>query len=356
MKYSARSSRTQGAALVVTLIVVVVLATVLVAFMQNTTMEKTSSRSSANYYTAQLAAESGLAMASSLMASNMNTDTFVVVANPQNQLFVGSGLGQKGGAFSYLPLFSSSPSAGTRPSPTVTAGVPKADLSGQTVSFTDVTLPGGSSTDSPNVSWVYLTGEVGGQVKTNARVAFWVEDLGGKLNLSTVGATGPDAKRPTGTNPSEIALWSLFSPGSSSDANNSVVGTLVAARSNMLTPATARLVNSNVTAALLPNLAANLGVDPDERDPVPYGFDYADQGKPKSNLNDLLSGGAQEVAQIISRNLPTFASSRAGGMLQQTYLNSLAATRCGLASKRYFLVPFSFQRALYSQHSLQITV
>ena len=49
-----------GAALVTTLIVVVVLALVAVVFMQNTTSDRMGSRSTVNYYRAQLAAEAGV--------------------------------------------------------------------------------------------------------------------------------------------------------------------------------------------------------------------------------------------------------------------------------------------------------
>jgi len=79
MKPPARQPAAEGAALVVTLIVVVALATVLVSFMQNTTMERSSSRSAANYYRAQLAAEAGLAEFMSQLGAAVASGEFTVL-------------------------------------------------------------------------------------------------------------------------------------------------------------------------------------------------------------------------------------------------------------------------------------
>ena len=71
-----------GAALVVTLIVCTVLAMVVVALMQNTGLDRASSRSIANQYRAQLAAESGLAEAMALIQSNAAGFTYVSGGEP----------------------------------------------------------------------------------------------------------------------------------------------------------------------------------------------------------------------------------------------------------------------------------
>jgi hypothetical protein len=328
------SSRDDGVALVVTVIVVAMLAVVGVALMQSVTADRAASRSVANYARAQLAAEAGAGMAGALLASQMTNDHFIVVANTNRQLFVGNGVTNPPTStdFSYVPAFSTVNSVTSAVTPIVSAGVPVTNppAGPNTTNFTFTNLPGGLSVTSPtNISWVYLTTtNAAGQTVTNARFAFWVEDLGGRLDLSVVGAKNagdPSARRPTGTNPAEIASWSVFNPNSTSDPGNAIATSLVSARSNLLTAATARLVNPSVTPDFLKDLAAGLRHDTNEPELIPFGFGYADQGKPKFDLNTNVTSGVASIASKVTANLPQFAANRAGGMAPATYLNYLAA-------------------------------
>lgn len=317
MKKTIDNKRTdRGAALVVTLIVCTVLAMVLVAMMQNTTLDRASSQSIANQFRAKLAADSGLAFASAAISTNSTNDTFIVVANSNRQLFVGNGI-PKNTTYSYIPIFSTAPSLSNPVAPIVTAGVPTTNVaSGQIFTFK---LSGGISVTSPPVAWVYLTNSDG---KTNARFAFWAEDLSGRLDLSVAGSatTATNASRPTGTNPAELGLSSLFTNPVHADQ-------LIAARSNLFTTATARLISSNVTTNMLADLAANLRYDTGEPEFIPFGLGYdADEGKPKFNLNtNLSSNSVAALAEIIGRNLPRFAATRAGAMPTNDYLMNIAA-------------------------------
>jgi len=166
----------QGVALITTMIVVAVLAVVAVAFMQSTTSDRFSSRSVVNYSRAKLAAEAGVAMASAILATNTTNDTFIVVANTNNQLFVGNGISNSAN-FSYVPLLSTLINVSDSVVPIVTGSTPSAAVSGGFQ--TNLTMPGGLSVTSPVVSWIYMTNTNGA---TNARFAFWVEDLSGKLD------------------------------------------------------------------------------------------------------------------------------------------------------------------------------
>jgi hypothetical protein len=300
----------QGVALVVTVIVVAVLAVVGVAFMQSTSIDRLSSRTVADYYRAQLAAEAGLAAAEVVLAGAMTNDTFIVVANTNNQLFVGNGIAGSTD-FSYTPAFSTSPNVTNPVAPIVTGGVPAATLGGGVV-FTNA-IPGGLSVTSPPVSWVYVTNAAG---VTNARFAYWVEDLGGKLDLSVVGTntTDPAARRPTGTNPSEIALWAVLdNTAVSAVASGGAGNALVAARSNLLTAATARVAEPLVTVDIMADLAAGLVHDTNEPMLIPFGFGYLDQGLPKYDLNTNITPlGVDSIAGIINSNLPNFIQ-RGGG-------------------------------------------
>ena len=326
-----RQKPERGAALVVTLIVLVVLAAIAVAFMQNTGLDRAGSRSAANFYRARLAADAAAAFAGGLLASQMTNDHFIVVANTNRQLFVGDGSNQPTGTFSYVPVLSTVISPTSTVTPIVTAAVPLVSFPDgpNTTNFVFDDLPGGLSvTSPPAISWVYLTTtDSAGQIITNARFAFWVEDLAGKLDLSVVGTTDTTVgRRPTGTNPAEIALWSVFNPAARSDVENAIAGDLVNARSNIFTAATARLVNPAVTTNMLADFAANLRHDTNEPEVIPFGFGYADQGKPKFDLNTNVSAsGAASIVSKVTANLPQFAAKRAGGMAPATYLNYLAA-------------------------------
>lgn len=318
----------QGVALVTTVIVVAVLAVVAVAFMQTTTVDRLSSRSVANYTRAKLVADAGLAVATAALATNTTNDTFIVVLNTNRQLFVGNGVGNSPGStdFVYVPLFSTVGSITSPVAAITTGGVPATNVAGGVLLTNQ--LPGGLSITSPPVSWVYLTDAQGA---TNGRFAYWVEDLGGKLDLSTVGTntSSPDARRPTGTNPAEIALWAALNNSAvSAPQSNQAGNDLVAARSNIITAATAVLVDTN-TRSILAELTANVRQDTNEPMLIPFGFGYTNQGEPKFNLNTNTNAAAvANLASIINRNLGGGAQSfgtRGGGLSAADYVNNIAA-------------------------------
>ena len=309
----------RGFALVATLMMIAVITGAAVAFFQSTRIERFVSRNYADLARAQLAAESGYALAAGLLRLTTTNDHFLVVQNPASrQLFIGNGSNQPVGTFLYQPLYSFA----SAPSNLVltnypSAGQPLYNAAAPTVVFTN-NLPGGVTATSPAVSWVNLTNASG---QTNARFAFWIEDLGGRLDLGVAGSTGTNAARPTGTNPAELALWSIFNPAAEADTNNVVVNSLTNNRRALLTPATARLVNASITPAMLSDLATGLIQDTNEPEIIPYGFGYADAGKLKVDLN---SAPAITLVDTISNNLPNFQVRR-GNLAATNYLNQIAA-------------------------------
>jgi hypothetical protein len=313
---------------VATLLMIAVITGAAVAFFQSTRIERFVSRNYADLARAQLAAESGYALAAALIRAGSTNDNFLVVQNTNRQLYFGNGTNQTApNTFAYLPLFSftNNPNEFTTNNSIVTDTNPTTNVSGS-ITFTN-TLPGGLTATSPAVSWVILTNSAG---RTNARFAFWVEDLSGRLDVSVAGSTGTNARRPTGTNPAELALWSLFNPNVTNDPDHPVVSSLVESRRAILTPATARLVNAAVTTNLLADLAANLIHDTNEPEIIPYGFGYADRGLPKYNLQTYgtnTTNGATNLLSIITNNLNSFGgfASRSGGMNGTRYLHALAA-------------------------------
>lgn len=83
MKTPAAIRQESGVALVTTVIVVAMLAVVAVALMQSTTIDRLSSRTSSNYFQAQLAAQAGLAEAMAAIAANSANFSYVTGAEPQ---------------------------------------------------------------------------------------------------------------------------------------------------------------------------------------------------------------------------------------------------------------------------------
>lgn len=166
--------RERGAALVVTLIVCTVLAMVVVALMQNTGLDRASSRSIANQYRAQLAAESGLAEAMALIQSNAAGFTYVSGGEPLlaggyrtyiRPRSVAGGVWQFSGDRVYLDSGTGGESA-------------------------DLLVAGTNAVDGVVVRAAYKTVSVTNNA-TN-RYAFWVDDGSGKQNLSWWGASGTD--------------------------------------------------------------------------------------------------------------------------------------------------------------------
>jgi hypothetical protein len=332
-----RSKAQSGVALVTTMIVVAVLAIVAVAFMQSTSTDRLSSRTSKNYMQARLTAEAGLAAAEATLARAMTNDTFIVVANSNRQLFVGNGISNSTN-FSYVPAFSAVSSLTSAVAPVVSAGVPSTNVptGPNSTNFIFTNMPGGyAATSPPSIAWVYMTSANG---TTNGRFAYWVEDLGGRLDLSVVGTntSSPDALRPTGTNPTEIALWALFESNAVSAAASGGAGNaLVAARSNITTAATARLVDATVSSNMMANLAVGLVHDTNEPALIPFGFGYTNQGTAKIDLNaNLTTGALGNLVAAMTNNLrsPTNAalgfgtSNRSGGMSGERYVHALAAS------------------------------
>jgi len=205
---------------------------------------------------------------------------------------------------------------------------------------TTIDLLGGQT--SPPVGWVYITQQKRLLGSTNevtspvARVAWFLEDLSGKIDAEQMGALS--GTRSTGTNPEEISLTSMTRTN----------GTLIFSGStNLMTNATNRklfftpglLANSSISGLtnsddlryfatglreFRPINKANMN---GMLDWIPCGIPvaiagsstnpYTDGGFSKLSLNQLIAlpypSNVQSIASVISNNLPNFASIRAGG-------------------------------------------
>ena len=104
-------------------------------------------------------------------------------------------------------------------------------------------------------------------------------------------------------------------------------------RNALLSSASARYANSNVSNTHLPLLCVGLVQDTNEPQVIPYGYGLPDAGQPKHDLVGIVAAGTNtsvaNLRSIIQRNLPGLTN-RAGALSitmsdPNAYLNNLAA-------------------------------
>jgi hypothetical protein len=216
---------------------------------------------------------------------------------------------------------------------------------------TTIELLGGQV--SPPVGWVYLTQRkrpAGSLIDVEtpvARVAWFTEDLAGKIDAERMG--GLSTSRLTGTNPEEICLTSLIRTNGATILPNTSLLTNVLNRKLFFTPGL--LANATVSGLTNPADLRYFASGLREFRPtntvggtngylswVPAGIpiaiqgnstnSYSSSGFSKANLNDYLglppSSALNDMTNLIRRNLPNFTN-RAGGMNGTNYALALAA-------------------------------
>jgi hypothetical protein len=242
-----RNHREHGVALITTVIVVAVLAVVAVAMMQSATVDRLSSRSTANAHRARLAAQSGAVMAQSFLLDqlrrypdsvtgwqNIGGGNLVGTNNEATVLYVRAQAGdtnkgarpaETNAVFLAQPLVSR---VGNTPELLRTNLVPMAsavsvlpysanDTGMVNINATNAyraePFVGSRSSTNPGspitaAQWIYLTKD-GLPASTNnpytARYAFWIEDESFKVNVNTAGA-GARGNTNMGTNAAGVRL------------------------------------------------------------------------------------------------------------------------------------------------------
>ncbi|MEO0454116.1 MAG: hypothetical protein AAFY98_08265 [Verrucomicrobiota bacterium] len=355
-----------GFALVSVLIVVAVLTIMCVAFMQSMRIDRLTARAYMNTVRAEMAVDAGIQEAIQLLTSDFTrNDQYIVY---QAELNDGSqimpytiiGLAQNGATNAATRTVQSFPliSNADPNNPII--------LSGATLpEYSDLQIGSGSNTETtvaepklpdallsnfgqittplgkPRTDWVDLQNADG---ITVSRFTFWIEDLQSKLDPSVVGnlAGGFHQRGLTIAEPSEIALYTLFDPSLAEDDPNSPQSdaqTVVDNREWFITPLSLPRILSNIDIEVDTSpfhlLYPGLGFESSAIPTIPRGFGYAEENRPKVALNDLLEDSAifpsaedrvERIASTIETNLPSFASTRSGGMNAETYLYQLAAS------------------------------
>jgi hypothetical protein len=366
--YSTR--RQDGFALVIALIMIALMAVIAVGVLTSVSRERITASSYSSRYQADLATQNGLQAAAKTLAAapfpspvptNFNTtvtgnDAFLVVRadgtaengiTPSYYYLAEPSTGANS-TITYYPLFSAStdpsdPSViqtqtinlGAPAAPAVPTPAPPAnssrndptaawDTAGQRLpklySWQQPASP--SPTPSgPSVKWVEMrdpqdTAPAPAHNLPYTRYAYWVEDLDGYLDAAQVGGQ----TRTNGTDPHEIAMFTVFDPADQTDPGNTAATTLINNRSLLLTVPTLQQVAATNPDVAGPNLAVRIGVDnnPGEQNLVPLGYGYGrnestqlGEGYPKMAINpvsQLRPNGNQigQFANVVNAAMPNF--------------------------------------------------
>jgi len=330
-----------------------------------TSIERKTARSFVDSERADLATRAGLENFRCILNADAANDDFIILhsslENPivENHdkaphLFLARGKSTATGySFRYIPLFS----ALSHPDSDSTLAPPKIEPlvgSHDKEWFDFNTL---SYQDKVRAAWLPIKDEKG---RTVARYAYWVEDLQGKIDPKIAGnengsattharltwpfpAPGLNPLTKSGAHPlDQIALYAV-NPSATEDQQDTVARKLIKNRGMMISPAST-LAAAGIPAPLTRDATGHLidpkaraaeesltaGLQPYKEQPlVPFadGINASAAGKPKLNLNKLLSIGGDpavnKMAAFISNALPRF-DDRKGGFPEK-YIETLAA-------------------------------
>jgi hypothetical protein len=280
---------------VITLVMVALLAIITIGVFTSVSLERVTAKSYNDRYQADLAAQNGLeAVKKTLVtspsallpspASATSTDTFLVVradgtpdanGNKPAYYYLAQPSTGTSPTITYYPLFSASadpavsgaqtntinlttPFAPAVPAPTSPADSSPSDPTAAWDAAKAQRVPKlypwqqpNPSPSGPSVKWVEMrdpqdTATAPAHNLPYARYAYWAEDLDGYLDASQVGGQ----PRTTGTNPQEIAMFTIFAPTQQSDPGNTAATNLINDRPLLFTVPTVQQL-----AATTPDVA-----------------------------------------------------------------------------------------------------
>ena len=354
--------------MVSTLIILSVLAIVAVALMQSVTTDRTSARSGADYYKAQLAADAGAAVGRGMLADLIRRypDSVTGWQNVGGSLVYGTdneatvlyaraqsgnpSLGASPAAFGpdvtllAQPLVSriganaSSVATNLLPLADVVSSVPfvvgtSVNINATNDSRTDPFVGSRSSTNPGGAlvapvtaaQWIYLTNASG---QTNARFAFWMEDESFKVNVN-IATNGPRGATSLGTNAGEARIDGAWGASSNSAIANANFADLAALRGNNPYP-----TNGNIPSPLTAMLATGIS-DASAAAEVKFlttthsaGLDLSRGGFPRFNLNSVTNGDKRTG---LNRIIAAITNTNASPLFGQRFYR-LANTPAGINS------------------------
>ena len=359
----------EGFALVVTLIMVVLAAVIVVVMLSSATLERATAKSGNDRYQAEVAVQNGLEAAKKVLIASPTAgatsitadDTFLVLRAEGRQAANSSG---NKDAYYYMakakpgnanidcyPLFAGgqqtpltinlTTNTVSKPAPpTAPFSNPAQETFGTTTKVYPQLLP---FHQPAYTQWQEIrdpndTATAPAHSLPYQRYTFWVEDVAGYVDASVAGNKnfGGKHQRTNGTNPNEIALFTLFDPAPPIDSGATLARNIIDNRPLLFTVPTLSQVapppsgQADVTQR---NMAVRVVPD-SEQALIPFGYGYGQEGTPKKNLNERLdklsSGGitsaslVSEIGAWIHQKMPPFET-RGGGMISQDYLDNTAA-------------------------------
>lgn len=325
-----------GLALPMTIIAVAGLTLLLVGLLTVLTLERKTARSYSNAARADLAVESGLAVALGTIAEIAKRDDSIVfrvedptqpqVAEPSRPLgfreqFFTYGAVYDNGNWRGLPLFSGSPEIDLGDSQ-IDAETLNPIIETYTIDIQQLGRLTEHDQNIPRAQWVDVpaTDPKG----YDMRYAFWIEDLSGRIDARAAGSL----PRGEGASSAEIDYATILQPIAEVPI---VPVSLTAARDKLRSSASIRpLFSSNTDEGK--RLEPYIYFFPEPTGPtpakvVPQGFGYADAGQPAPDLNELIDDkDIDGISSHIARNLPNFQSRKGGFPASEDYLKTLAAS------------------------------
>jgi hypothetical protein len=355
-------NQSSGFSLVVALVMVALMAVIAVGVFTVVSLERVTATSYSSRYQADLAAQNGLqAAAKTLVATPTGTtsitgkDTFLIVradgpadanGNKPAYYYLAQPSPSPSNSITYYPLFSAStdpsdpsviqtqtinlaaPAAPAVPTPAPPPNSNSTDPGAAWNAAGTQRLPAlytwaqpSPSPSGPSVQWVEMRDPQDPATPpahnlAYTRYAYWVEDLDGYLDASQVGGQ----PRTNGTDPHEIAMFTVFDSTSQTDPGTTAATTLTGNRSLLLTVPSLWQVAAITPDAAGPYLAVRLGVDnnPGEQNLVPLGYGYGrndttqlGEGYPKMAINPVSQFRPQgnqigQFATIVNTAMPNF--------------------------------------------------
>jgi len=356
---SQRTYPRRGFALVITLVMVALLAIITIGVFTSVSLERVTAKSYNDRYQADLAAQNGLEAFKKTLASPplgasaplTQSDTFLVVRVDGTQTnssgtkdayyYLAKPQGGTTNQIDYYPLFAGgAPATGLSinlsptPAPVVQTPVPPAapfpspgqDTAGnpypKLYPFQQPAYTQWQELHDPNDPAIAAPYNLPYQ-----RYTYWAEDLDGYLDASQVGGL----TRTTGTDPHEIAMFTIFAPTQQTDATDpptTTANTLINNRPLLFTVPTVQQLAATIPDVAGPNLAVRLGVD-NEQNLIPLGYGYGNEGQAKTPINPVsqlgLNGNQAGKFGNLTTVLPNFVNRPGTGGQTRNYLNNLSA-------------------------------
>ena len=325
-----------GFALPMTVIAVAGLTLLLIGLLTVLSLERKTARSYSDAARADLAVESGLAVALASLSEIAGRDDSLVFriedpVEPQvpaddrplgfREQFFTYGAVFDNGAWRGIPLFSGEPGTAL--------GATRIDTTPLTTALSayvadENTAPIGTVTEHdqniPRAKWVEVpSSDPDGYT---FRYSYWIEDLGGRIDGRLAGSEPQDMRLST----AELDMSTIFDPAVST---GNVPASLTSKQSQLRTPASVRTVLSPEEAKRIEPYIHFHGSSSPAPAPkiIPQGFGYADAGTPAPDLNEFVENADVDgIAEQIAENLPLLENRKGGFPASEDYLKTLAAS------------------------------